>query len=278
MPTLYCRDCGNCPALFVPGATGKYCPVCGGQLLQALPGIFVDYVPSRSAAKVAVDGGAKPEPAASPSEPIADSFEFAVDAPARRRRGAGPVTWGLVMSMTFLAVGAAIVLAWPKERSVASHTRKTTVEDRRSKIEDRSPNVPEAAVAQATINSALERPAVRVSRGSPEAAQDASEAPRAEPAAVDGPRPRPVGIAAGLREAAVAKPFDRPEPPEQKVAVACKDGTCGSPKESSAPSGQYGTSLTFTENRYSAEKEAKESGKLLFLLNISGNFDESKFT
>jgi hypothetical protein len=197
------------------------------------------------------------------------------------------------MSMTCLAVGAAIVLAWPKDRSVASHTPKTTVEDRRSKIEDRRPNIPEAAVAQATINRALERPAAGVPRGSaaatrprqmaaarlaPETAQDASEAPRAEPAALDVPRPRPVGIAAGLRETAVAKPFDQPEPPERKVAVACKDGTCGSSKEGPALRGEYGTSLTFAENRYAAEKEAKDKGKLLFLLNISGNFEESKFT
>jgi hypothetical protein len=87
-----------------------------------------------------------------------------------------------------------------------------------------------------------------------------------------------VGIAAGLREAALVNPLDRPEPPEPRAAIACKDGKCGSPKESSAPGGQYGTTLTFAENRYSAEKEAKESGKLLLLLNISGNFEESKFT
>jgi hypothetical protein len=192
------------------------------------------------------------------------------------------------MSMTCLAVGAAIVLAWPKQHSVAGRTRSTVAERPAA----------EHAVAPVTIKNSFplvaaalrlaperSEPSQRVAavgpQLSPKAARESSElseAPRAAPAAVDGPKPRPVGFAAGLREAAVAKPFDRPEPPEPRAPAACKDGKCGSPKESSAPSGQYGTTLTFAENRYAAEKEAKESGKLLLLLNISGNFEESKFT
>jgi hypothetical protein len=296
MPTLYCRDCGNWPALFVPGAKGKCCAVCGGQLSQALPGIFVDYVPARSSAKVAGNNCAGPEPVPAPpvSEPPPDHFQFTADAPARRRRGAGPVAWGLVMSMTCLAVGVAVMAEWPKERSVASRARNVVSE---------RPVVVTDNVAQATVKSAPQRPAA-LSRLAPEAfreSREVSRTPPPEPIAAEQPKPKRAGIAAGLREEAVgdlfeqpkpkpvaiaaalreqpaAGPLEKPEPPERKVAVACKDGTCASTKESPAPRGEYGTSLTFAENRYAAEKEAKDKGKLLFLLNISGNFEESKFT
>jgi hypothetical protein len=40
----------------------------------------------------------------------------------------------------------------------------------------------------------------------------------------------------------------------------------------------YGTSVTFLNNPSEAARQARASGKLLFLLHVSGNFEESRFT
>jgi hypothetical protein len=83
-------------------------------------------------------------------------------------------------------------------------------------------------------------------------------APKTDPALV-------ARIAEDLLEpAATALPKAAPEPPQPDVA---------------APTGEcYGTAAHFLSDPTAAAKQATKEHKLLFVLNISGNFEDDKFT
>jgi hypothetical protein len=42
--------------------------------------------------------------------------------------------------------------------------------------------------------------------------------------------------------------------------------------------GSYGTQIDFLASPTEAAKQAKKEGKLVFILHVSGNFEDSKFT
>jgi hypothetical protein len=56
------------------------------------------------------------------------------------------------------------------------------------------------------------------------------------------------------------------------VVEACSSGQCA------VRNGRYGTSVNFVSNPIEAGKQAMKEKKLLFILNISGNFEDDKFT
>ncbi len=67
------------------------------------------------------------------------------------------------------------------------------------------------------------------------------------------------------------KPLPEPEPPLPQP----KDATPAPPP----PAGEtYGTQVLFRNNRASASETAKREHKLLFVMHISGNFEDSCFT
>jgi hypothetical protein len=68
------------------------------------------------------------------------------------------------------------------------------------------------------------------------------------------------GVASGPK-ALPAKPAVTKEVPAEKA-------TCGS----------HGTSVEFLDTPSEAAKEAKKAGKLVFVLHVSGNFEDPRFT
>jgi len=67
-------------------------------------------------------------------------------------------------------------------------------------------------------------------------------------------------LTAGL--AFAGKPASPPKTPPGEGA------TCGS----------YGTTVEFLDNRAEASAKAKKEGKLVFVLHVSGNFEDPRFT
>jgi hypothetical protein len=60
------------------------------------------------------------------------------------------------------------------------------------------------------------------------------------------------------------------------VGAACADF---STKEKEGTScGSFGTSVEFAESPAEAAKQAKKQEKLVFILHVSGNFEDPKFT
>lgn len=57
-------------------------------------------------------------------------------------------------------------------------------------------------------------------------------------------------------------------PTKEKPAELCTDGTCG----------QYGTSVSFVKTPSEAARQALKEEKLVFVLHVSGNFEDPDFT
>ena len=80
--------------------------------------------------------------------------------------------------------------------------------------------------------------------------------------------PRAVGLAlaplAGLVLTAGLASAGKPAPP----AAPAEAATCGS----------YGTTVEFLDSPAEAAKQAKKEGKLVFVLHVSGNFEDPRFT
>jgi hypothetical protein len=61
--------------------------------------------------------------------------------------------------------------------------------------------------------------------------------------------------------------------------IVCLSLTCQLPNASAAPvDDTYGTRVHFVNNPAEAARQAAQRQKLLFLLHVSGNFEESRFT
>jgi hypothetical protein len=58
------------------------------------------------------------------------------------------------------------------------------------------------------------------------------------------------------------------KPAKAPPAVAPAEGTCGS----------FGTSVHFVDTPVEAAKQAKKEEKLVFVLHVSGNFEDPRFT
>ncbi len=52
----------------------------------------------------------------------------------------------------------------------------------------------------------------------------------------------------------------------------------GLPGETEKTCGSYGTQIDFLDSPTEAAKQAKKEGKLVFILHVSGNFEDSTFT
>ena len=71
------------------------------------------------------------------------------------------------------------------------------------------------------------------------------------------------GTALGLGLAALAGLAQAAAPDKQKA-----EGTCGS----------FGTTVEFVDTPSAAAKQAKKEQKLVFVLHVSGNFEDPRFT
>jgi hypothetical protein len=73
------------------------------------------------------------------------------------------------------------------------------------------------------------------------------------------------------------------EPPKSPPAIAKQEpahapAVCESCKEGGAKSAGYGTNVTFVDSTQKAYEQAKSEKKLVFLMTISGNFEDPAFT
>ncbi|MGH7193647.1 MAG: hypothetical protein ACREJM_08960 [Candidatus Saccharimonadales bacterium] len=78
-----------------------------------------------------------------------------------------------------------------------------------------------------------------------------------------------------------------PALPSASTAAACADGLCQKPAagltdlataDALAPDHRYGTALEWLDTPLAAGKEAAAEKKLVFLIQISGNFTRQEFT
>ncbi|HMF12286.1 MAG TPA: hypothetical protein VKE94_08265 [Gemmataceae bacterium] len=70
-----------------------------------------------------------------------------------------------------------------------------------------------------------------------------------------------------------SRPADRDIPASDVLANKSLDPSAGQPACES-----YGTAIKFSSRPAQAARQARHDGKLLFLLHVSGNFEEAKFT
>jgi hypothetical protein len=59
-----------------------------------------------------------------------------------------------------------------------------------------------------------------------------------------------------------------PTPPPSEIVPPKTGESCGS----------YGTQIEFTDSPSEAAKKAKKEGKLVFILHVSGHFEDPRFT
>ncbi len=96
--------------------------------------------------------------------------------------------------------------------------------------------------------------------------------------AKDDPPPK---IAVPPREPRPALPEPAPVVPDGPVNLA---GIGAGPEDNAAPGAckvgrqRFGTSVAFARNPQEANRQAAEEHKLTFVLHVSGNFEESRFT
>jgi hypothetical protein len=62
------------------------------------------------------------------------------------------------------------------------------------------------------------------------------------------------------------------------VACAGLPATPKAPPAEGATCGSYGTTVEFVDSPAEAAKIAKKEGKLVFVLHVSGNFEDPRFT
>jgi hypothetical protein len=92
----------------------------------------------------------------------------------------------------------------------------------------------------------------------------------AEPVATEDP---PKGSSAkATLPAPVVPPAEDPPAAPPAPPAGCAGGQCA------VNDGKYGTSVDFVADPTDAAKQALKEKKLLFVLNISGNFEDDKFT
>jgi hypothetical protein len=89
------------------------------------------------------------------------------------------------------------------------------------------------------------------------------------------PLPEPVVLHPPAEAPAPPPPAKADKPPAAKPTPV--------PASQAAPparraEGPFGTRVQFVNNPAEAERRAAQAGKLLFLLHISGNFEDSRFT
>jgi hypothetical protein len=62
------------------------------------------------------------------------------------------------------------------------------------------------------------------------------------------------------------------------LAFAGKPASPSAPPTEGATCGSYGTTIEFVESPAKAAEMAKKEGKLVFVLHVSGNFEDPRFT
>ena len=62
------------------------------------------------------------------------------------------------------------------------------------------------------------------------------------------------------------------------VAVLCLATLAPAADKKAEPSGSCGTSIDFFDTPKEAAKQAEKDGKLVFVLHVSGNFEDPRFT
>lgn len=200
-------------------------------------------------------------------EPKAGPFDFQ-DSPRPKRRAraaedrpsrwAVGMVWGLFGS---LMMGGLLIGGWLVGQLATA------------------PPSPRQKAPAAQIES-IEQP---VARGA--AAAPIVQLPAATPAAL----PEQIEAAASLEQAAAVSRPSEPEPaPSQVVERPAEQPLAAGPQPPAArvePAGQcalgegrYGTSVDFAADPAEAARRALRDKKLLFLLNISGNFEDDNFT
>jgi hypothetical protein len=87
-----------------------------------------------------------------------------------------------------------------------------------------------------------------------------------EPVAVSRPAPAPAAMPAAPEPAAPAPALLTETP-----SLLDSEASCGAPQS-------YGTSVTFLGTPAEAARQAQRDHKLLFILHVAGNFEDSRFT
>jgi hypothetical protein len=196
--------------------------------------------------------------AAEPWKELADAL-----APRRRKRPARSADWTPLLGMAAAAFVGFAVIAWclgrPKGQPPAQLAQApiSTVQARQeparvepARVEPaRAPQPPAPAAPEATAPLDVLAPAKAVEAAAAAAVPVVQAAPPAPP-------PAP------------------PAPAEPDVRIAAKPEACAA----CAKAGAHGTSLTFAESPTEAAKQALKENKIMFVVHISGNFEDDKFT
>jgi hypothetical protein len=88
-------------------------------------------------------------------------------------------------------------------------------------------------------------------------------------------------VAVAVRVLVLAPPAGAaraPEPVLAPVAAVTRPSESGAAPAREAPTEQLGTGITWDRNPVTAFQRASREGKLVFLLQLSGNFDEPEET
>jgi hypothetical protein len=122
-----------------------------------------------------------------------------------------------------------------------------------------------ACVVLGSFAWAVGHPAKRSQQ--PAEAADSARPESAKRPAVEAP------LTPGVRPAPVLPVASAPEPPPaapERPAAEESAATCAGES--------YGTSVKFLNSPAEAARQARTAGKLLFVLHVSGNFEDSRFT
>ncbi|MBL8792867.1 MAG: hypothetical protein JNM56_03085 [Planctomycetia bacterium] len=202
--------------------------------------------------------GADEPVVASPARPTVEEPPFRFTVPAVPRRRHRPLRMALRLVVpTFISVSCAGLIVALALQALQPVQPKELVQARAPVVEVETAKPPAAKPAAEVVVPAE----LAVVLAKPQAA----EPPAAEVVvAAQPPTVEPV---------APAKPPARVDAkPIAADCAVCKEPGAGD------KAGDYGTSIRFVENSQTASEAAREQQKLMLVLNISGNFEDSGFT
>ena len=175
-----------------------------------------------------------------------------------------------VISLTSVAA-VVLVALWAMNRPAvarAPQSEPAAIAVSRAEL----PPVAVPPVEAPLLQAKAPEPAAEVRR--PDAAPVVAAKPPVEEAALGDVVPAKVELQPAVAVAVVQAAAERCDVCDPKAAPVCADCQNQGPD----PAGSYGTRVVFTDNPANAAREAKEQNKLLFVMTISGNFEESRFT
>lgn len=220
------------------------------------------------------------------SDPIEPSpFAFAAEPRRRKRRKIVRFLRTAIPALVCVASVATVisVAVWAMHRPALAHERGPAIKQPEA-VASRALAIPESPPPANPPVAASHRPVTPIAatvKGKPQN----EEVPVTVTAPADDP-----GVAGPIRTRVAQPPAAEPAPVIGANIAACE--ACDAKVNNEAPvciecqkqaampegTASYGTQVTFVDDPVVAAKQAKEQNKLMFMMTISGNFEESRFT